>query len=554
MAILLLAGLASSCKKPEDSPLPPVPSPGGEENTIVMEDATALLYYGDRQTEGLYNYFIGFCSTPITEDEDGYLIPSGDGYMVKLDFYSSVASESWQTAELPDGTYLLQGKDEELSDGMLHNYYTRIETIKDGAVKSTDFTSGSVEVSSKASAKIVKGTFKLANGSDFIFSYEGELETADPDASDVLPPMTEPIDVRMNIAIGAYYRDDYGVGTDRYEMALTNAPINSSGDISGAGYTLFLSIFDEPSSFIGLSAGTYTVNDTYEAKTIEKGEIILDITGSFIVKYNTSGEAENFCMITGGTMTVTPSGTGYALNADLNGENGLSVKATYAGEIDFEDNSSSGSLSPSTLTSDVTFTFSENSEMMISYYGDYYETDTDNWYIEIADESSYVVIDLNTPAAGFSETIPFPESGQYNMTFDYGVGILPGLLYDGDSATGTWYFDLTDESLFASAIDGTIKYSKEGDNDVLTIELVDENYNLISAVWKGTLPPASDGFSAFASNRPAKAETASKAAGSKAAASRKNMVSRKVPLAWNMKTAGTDAKADIKALRSSVLR
>ena len=97
MAILLLAGLASSCKKPEDSPLPPVPSPGVEENTIVMEDATALLYYGDRQTEGLYNYFIGFCSTPITEDEDGYLIPSGDGCMVKLDFYSSVASESWQT-------------------------------------------------------------------------------------------------------------------------------------------------------------------------------------------------------------------------------------------------------------------------------------------------------------------------------------------------------------------------------------------------------------------------------------------------------------------------
>lgn len=248
-------------------------------------------------------------------------------------------------------------------------------------------------------------------------------------------------------------------------------------------------------------------------------------------------------------MTVTPSGTGYTLNADLNGENGLSVKATYTGEIDFEDNSSSGSLSPSTLTSDVTFTFSENSEMMISYYGDYYETDTDNWYIEIADESSYVVIDLNTPAAGFSETIPFPESGQYNMTFDYGVGMLPGLLFDGDSATGTWYFNLTDKSLFASAIDGTLKYSKDGDNDVLTIELVDENYNLISAVWKGTLPPASDGFSAFASNRPAKAETASMTA-----VSRKNMVSKKAPLAWNMKTAGTDAKADIKALRSSALR
>ena len=145
------------------------------------------------------------------------------------------------------------------------------------------------------------------------------------------------------------------------------------------------------------------------------------------------------------------------------------------------------------------------------------------------------MIDLNTPAAGFSETIPFPESGQYNMTFDYGAGMLPGLLLDGDSAMGTWYFDLTDESLFASAIDGTLKYSKDGDIDVLTIELVDENYNLISAVWKGTLPPANDGFQAAASKK-------------------KNMVSRKASLARNMKTVGADAKADIKALRSSALR
>lgn len=506
MAILLLAGLASSCEKPDNSPIVsgPDPEPGpGVENTIVMTDATSLLYYGDRKTEGLYNYFVGFCSTAITEDSDGYLIPSGDGCMVKVDFYSSTPSDSWENAELPDGTYVLQGSDEELSAGMLHNYYTRIETVVDGAVKSKDFASGSIEVISSQSAKVVKGTFKLADGSDFVFSYEGELQTADPDASQVLPPMTEPIDVTMNIAAGAYYGDDYKMGADRYEIALTNAPLNSSGEINGAGYMLYLSMFDTPSSIIGLSAGTYTVNDTYEAKTIEKGEIILDVTGSFIVKYNESGATENFCMITAGTATVALSGTRYTITADFTADKDLPVKATYSGEIDFEDYSSAGSQSPSTLTGDLDFKFADNSEVYIQYFGDYYGTGTDNWYIEIADNSNYLIIDLNTPKAGFSETIPFPESGQYNMAVDYGTGMLTGVL-DGDEAIGTWYFDLaTEGSIYAAAIDGTIKHTKSGETDILKIELLDENYNLISAQWQGTLPAASNetGYSAASASR-----------------------------------------------------
>ncbi|MDE7127783.1 MAG: hypothetical protein K2O58_07830 [Bacteroidales bacterium] len=502
MAILLLAGLASSCEKPDDQPVIPDPEPIPGENVTVMTDATSLLYYGDRKTEGLYNYFVGFCSTAITEDSDGYLIPSGDGCMVKVDFYSSTPSDSWQAAVLPDGTYILQGSGEELSAGMLHNYYTRIETVKDGNVKSTDFASGSIEVSSNGTVKIVKGSFKLTNGDDFKFSYEGELLTADPDASQVLPPMTDPIDVTMNLAAGAYYGDDYKMGADRYEIALTNAPVNSYGEINGAGHMLYLSMFDTPSSIIGLSAGTYTVDDTYAAKTIEKGEIILDVTGSFIVKYNESGETENFCLITAGTVTVALSGTRYTITADLTAEEDLPVKATYSGEIDFEDNSSSGSQSPSTITGDLDFRFADNSEVYIQYFGDYYGTGTDNWYIEIADASNYIIIDLNTPQAGFSETIPFPESGQYNMSVDYGTGMLTGVL-EGDEAIGTWYFDLTKDNVYAAAIDGTIKHTKSGETDILKIELLDENYNLISAQWQGMLPAASNeaGYSAASASR-----------------------------------------------------
>ena len=51
MAILLLAGLASSCEKPDDQPVIPDPEPIPGENVTVMTDATSLLYYGDRKTE-----------------------------------------------------------------------------------------------------------------------------------------------------------------------------------------------------------------------------------------------------------------------------------------------------------------------------------------------------------------------------------------------------------------------------------------------------------------------------------------------------------------------
>lgn len=555
-AILLLVSLASSCEKPGNSPVGPAPGPDEEDNSIVMTDATSLLYYGDRKTEGLYNYFVGFCDTMIIEDGDGYLIPSGDGHMVKVDFYSSVPSASWETAELPDGTYVLQGKDEELSAGMLDNYYTRIETVSEGAVKSTDFTSGTVEVSSKDASKIIKGTFVLADGSEFAFRYEGSLEPADPDASGILPPFTEPVDAKMNIAVGAYYGDDYNIGSDRYEMALANTPLNEDGDITGAGYVLFLSFFDEPSSFIGLSAGTYEVSDTYEAKTVEKGEVILDVTGSFIAKYDEHGDTEGFCLITGGSVKVALSGFTYSIDADLVADNGTSIKAAYTGEIDFEDNSSSDNGSLSTLTGDVDVTFSENTEVSVQYCGDWYGTGTDNWYIELYDEASYIIVDLNTPKAGFSEKIPFPQSGQYNMAVNYGVGMIPGMVVDGLDA-GTWYFDVTTEFedvlVCAAAIDGTIKYSKSGDQDVLNIDLVDENYNLVSAVWKGVLPAATDESSSYssASARPASVKMSCVKAPRRIPAVRlpssKAVSDKKISL-----KAASDKKINLKAIKADI--
>ena len=497
MATLLLAAIATSCDKTPNEPKPkPLPEPG---NVVTMTEATPLYYYGDRKTEGLYNYFVGFSTTAIEEDETGYMIPSGNGYMIKIDLYSSTPSDSWETAVLPDGKFQLQGENEELGAGMMEKYYTRLEKTVDGEVKSTDFNAGQVEISNKDGVTTVKGSFVTADGQAIEFIYEGKIETDDPDESETIPPFDEAVNATMNYGFGVYYGDEYNSGTDNYQVLLTNAPFDDEGNITGEGYTAVLSFYTKSSDIIDLAEGTYTVSDSYEAGTVEQGFIFMDVYGSYVIKYDKNGNPEKLAIVESGSVKVGQTLTGYTINADLVSDSETSIKFSYTGDLLFDDESSNGGGDDevlSTLTGDVDFTFAADAEVEIYYYGNYYSDDKDNWYISIGDTANWIQLEMNTEKSGFASRIPFPENGQFNMAKnEYGLGLIPGYEEDG-YAMASWYFDETtgenEDQICAAAIDGTLKYSQEGTSDVLTIQLVDGYGNLVSAVWKGTLPDAID--------------------------------------------------------------
>lgn len=139
-ALLFSAATLASCEKTEKKEdFPPVKA----DIELTMDRTTKVLYYGDRKTEGVYNYFFGLGDAEFIEDEQGDDAAPEGGHIVFFDLFSSEGADSFETAELPIGKYTLSDTD---AAGTLNNYYTRLQVWDNGAQKSIDFTEGSLSV------------------------------------------------------------------------------------------------------------------------------------------------------------------------------------------------------------------------------------------------------------------------------------------------------------------------------------------------------------------------------------------------------------------------
>ncbi len=491
------ANLVSCDKNSDDGDTPPTPDPSPKADIeLTMDRTTKVLYYGDRKTEGVYNYFFGLGDAEFIEDEQGDDAAPEGGHIVFFDVFSSQGAESFETAVLPDGTYTLADTD---AQGTMNNYYTRLQVWDNGSQKSVDFIEGTLTVASGAKGKKLEAIFTLADGKTLSCTYEGELVFGDPDAGtggEDYPTLKEPVNATFTDVIGIYCGDEYNAGTDLFQIGFATEPLDDEGIMTAAGYSVVLAMYTEPcGSFIYLPEGTYSVADTYAAGTIEPGGLFFDIYGSYCAKVDDSGDAEELGLITGGTVTVTESGMGYKFVFDLTTAEGVAVKGTFDGEIDFIDQSPTEEPN-TTLTSDYVLDLSKADAVSLDYYGDYYGNGLANWVLSIYDMAGDGIdIELITPATSTTE-IPLPEK-QYNMSVDNGVGFVMGESSDF-GMLGTWYVDLStadDEGYiygYAAAIDGWVKLSKQGDTTDVSFEFVDEAYNLFSGSWSGQIPAATD--------------------------------------------------------------
>ncbi len=492
--VVCAAVLFASCSKSDEKEKNPTTDPSQVENAIEMTYITDVLYYGDKREDGLYNYFLGLCDKPFIYDETGDEAAPEGGSLLYLDFYSATGAESWETAVLPDGEYIWKSKDfgsTDMEKDMLHGYFTRLQVMgKDGKQKSLDFNSGSVTVATGNNGnKLISGSFTLKETSEEIsFRYDGKVVFGDPNEGSI-GSIEKPVEFTASLGVGEY-SEQYMPGVSTYAVTLTNAPVNENGDITGEGYMLALPFFNEKGgSLLQLAEGTYPVNDSYQAGSLEIGFKTLGPSGTHIIKINEAGEAASYSIITGGSATVSLTESDkYEIVADLTTDKGITVKCSYSGPIEFfNSDEPTEAESPTTLTGDLALNF-ETAEVLASYYGDYYGIGKDNWLIEIANTANdYITIDLLCDPKGYSTTLP---AGQYNMSIDNSTGMMKGYVDKESNMTGTWYvkFDSNFEVPleFAAAIDGTLKITDVGTQS-LEINLVDSSWNLISGSYTGKI-------------------------------------------------------------------
>lgn len=336
-ALIALAALATSCDPDKKTDQKPGPDPLNPDE-VALTEATSVAYFGE--TEGVYNYYVCLSSTPIESDEEGYPIPSDGGIMVLLDMYSSEDVADWDNATLPEGVYELQSADEGIDDGKLSLDYTLFSRNTDGEVSLLGLEYCEITVSNKGGKYTISGALLTDEEEEVEFRYVGELEIEDASNSgnDAIPSIDEPVNTVMTEAEGLYYGDLYETGTDNYEMHFLNAEVDEEGYVIGEGYEANISFFTEISGEIALAAGTYTIDYSYEAGTLEPGELVWDIfpVGTYVIKYCADGSVQ-YAFVSEGTVKVENSGSTYTVTADLVADNGVSLKYSYTGEVTFED-------------------------------------------------------------------------------------------------------------------------------------------------------------------------------------------------------------------------
>ncbi len=503
---MLIASLSFvACDK--DKPTPSGPdTPDGKveipdaDLQLEMDRTTKVLYYGDRKTEGVYNYFLGLGDMEFIKDAEGDDAAANGGHIVYFDIYASEGSDSFETAVLPDGKYVIA---ETNAAGTLNNYYTRMQINEDGKQKSVDFVDGYLEVKSSEKGKSLTALFTLKDGTTVSCIYEGALVFGDPNAGsepvEGVKELSSDIDVNFTYALGIYYGDAYNSGVDNYTVSLTSQVLDDDGFPTTGGAWVDLSFYTEAGSMIYLTPGVYIVADSYAAGTVEMGFALMgEIWGSSAAMVDADGNTLEESPIASGEVTVSEYGDfGYKIELNLVADNGKLVKGTYAGEFDFTDNSPAEETN-TTLTGDYTLTLpTETTSVGLVYYGDYYGVGLANWVLSLENEGADAIdIELLTEMTSKTE-LPLPEK-QYNFSSDNStVGVVPGESSAVDQS-GTWYWDLSTLDAdgyiygFAAAIDGWVKLAKDGDKTTVSFELVDSQYNLFSGTWTGVIPAAED--------------------------------------------------------------
>ena len=503
---MLIASLSFvACDK--DKPTPSGPdTPDGKveipdaDLQLEMDRTTKVLYYGDRKTEGVYNYFLGLGDMEFIKDAEGDDAAANGGHIIYFDIYASEGSDSFETAVLPDGKYVIA---ETNAAGTLNNYYTRMQINEDGKQKSVDFVDGYLEVKSSEKGKSLTALFTLKDGTTVSCIYEGALVFGDPNAGsepvEGVKELSSDIDVNFTYALGIYYGDAYNSGVDNYTVSLTSQVLDDDGFPTTGGAWVDLSFYTEAGSMIYLTPGVYIVADSYAAGTVEMGFALMgEIWGSSAAMVDADGNTLEESPIASGEVTVSEYGDfGYKIELNLVADNGKLVKGTYAGEFDFTDNSPAEETN-TTLTGDYTLTLpTETTSVGLVYYGDYYGVGLANWVLSLENEGADAIdIELLTEMTSKTE-LPLPEK-QYNFSSDNStVGVVPGESSAVDQS-GTWYWDLSTLDAdgyiygFAAAIDGWVKLAKDGDKTTVSFELVDSQYNLFSGTWTGVIPAAED--------------------------------------------------------------
>lgn len=501
-AFILALCPAFSCDNNSDDP----DNPGDETVTVVLDNASDGLYFGNFWKEGYADYYFILSKGEIGYSSDDYIAPLNPGdYILHCDLWGEI-SKDHSNPIVPEGTYTAHSGrangtfNLELTFAMYNK-----EKVSEGMyrVENVLFSDGEFIVKHIAEGYSITANVTTTDGVKMTFTYSGAITLADKSGegdSEVTDSH-----IRSNLALSPkrvtkqLYSSDEASGYDNYVLrCFDTEKITSDGLYpSGAGHKLQIDLYVAHGEDL---AGTYTIGKRleYKAGTFYPGMWFGTQTlGTFCMQVNSTSDIK-FCAISDGKVDIVKNADEtYSVTFALTDEDGYNVSGSWTGNIeDF-----AVVTEPETnLESDVVMTPTQCSSA--NYYGDYYATGSANYGIVFNTDDETLAIDF-IAASGDASEIP---AGTYTVASGNDAWtVCPGSI-GFTSAEPSCYIQYettglsTDAKYKAPIVAGTMTVSKTGSTYTFEFEFYDD-YDLadktltphkISGKYTGTIPAITD--------------------------------------------------------------
>lgn len=462
-------------------------------------------YYGEKYSPGMGDYWFFF--TDIGFDSNYASLPNGTYY--RIDAYAPLAGNLDNIA-VPEGTYKLDMTGSTPSceaftfSQAMSMYYSTNENGKMNENDTFSFIDGTLEVKKSDKGYRMDLFLTTSDGLERHIFYEGAVSLEDQSGSGSQDPDLPPtagefpaieqdtqavFDRSAAVLLGSYS------GISEVNVQFANMGTDAEGNWIAPGTALDVHFYTTLNSDFEIAAGSYTCGRG-EAGLFRPGGAldigVWAIYGTYVTSLDENG-VKTIGLIESGNIDITKEEDTFTVLFDLTMQGGYKFTGSYTGPIKI-DGSTSGALT--TLTEDYEVDFTQGEiKATANYWGDFYNTGTGNWTIDISpapgsSQDDTFITDICCANTGFNDDI----SGTYTASTNNEAGtFMPGYV-SGTNIMGTMYLGGFDANGYvtklAPAMSGEVTISKNSDGSyTISFDCMDDaaNPHNFYGTWTGKL-------------------------------------------------------------------
>lgn len=366
----------------------------------------------------------------------------------------------------PNDKYLSAGN-YSYADGTITSWSNFVIDVETG--EGAYFAAAEIELAhNEDGTSTIKGYIESEYGQRLNIDWTGVIAGFDFTTGGDTPQPGETVEFTATFFSGTYY------GDGNYYIVVSDAEVTGDKAVDGATYYYFDIYAGVETEDMSVPNGTYTfdLSNSYATGTFTE-----EYGYGFIIN---GGVPTWYLYAEGSKLTVSDN----KIVAELVLTDGAKHIVTYEGSL---------SLGGDVLNEDIEVN-ATGWDAMVEYYGQYYNYDTDNYYVQLFEDAEtgdgrYFALDL---LADYATCVD--HSGTFTGSESEGINtFMPGYIDDGYLA-GSWYAELEGGSatgVKAPLTEGTVTVTLNGDGtQTYTFDCKDDMGNKVTGSVTATPLPS----------------------------------------------------------------